>query len=90
MRSFTILLFTIIIGFSVASCSTETETSSAADTQNVADATGGGDTTEDRQYLCYVGCLEAEGTSAECNKECYGEKDVVGTSGDVTSTSADD
>ena len=89
MRYFTILLFTIIIGFSVAGCSAEAETSPATDTQNVADSEGSADTTEDKQYLCYIGCLEAEGTQAECNKECYGETDVVDTSGDVTNTSTD-
>jgi hypothetical protein len=36
------------------------------------DATG--TKAKDKKYLCYVGCLEAEKTSKDCKKECYGER----------------
>jgi hypothetical protein len=38
------------------------------------DVQGPADVAEDLEYLCFIGCLEAEGTKEYCKKECYGEK----------------
>jgi hypothetical protein len=47
---------------------------------------------DDKKYLCYVGCLEAEASKIDCKKACYGEKkvekDVVDSPDDVTVTDA--
>ena len=57
-------------------CEKDTDSAKATDVANLPDdatKTKG----EDTKYLCYVGCLEAEASSKECKKLCYGDKKLT-------------
>ncbi len=87
MKIFITFMFAIIIAFSTACDDKKVDKSCESDAS--ADVK---EKKKDEKYLCYVGCLEAEGTSKECKKECYGKKgegDVVDSPDDATATKDD-
>ena len=90
MRYFTTMMLTVAILFIASSCGDKEEKACDAG-ETTTDVTK--KEKEDKNYLCYVGCLEAEKSSLDCKKECYGvkkgKKDVVDSPDDVTATKAD-
>ena len=90
MRNLTMLIMGATLLFLAASCGDKKEEKSC-DTDAVADVKK--EEKKDEKYLCYIGCLETEGTKVDCKKECYGdkkgEKDVVDSPVDATATKSD-
>ena len=89
MKNFIMLMFVAIL-FIASSCGDKEERACDA-TEATTDVTK--KEKEDKNYLCYVGCLEAEKPAKDCKKACYSEKkdkgDVVDSPDDATATKAD-
>tara|TARA_R110002020_G_scaffold101258_1_gene238689 strand:+ start:1244 stop:1552 length:309 start_codon:yes stop_codon:yes gene_type:complete len=90
MRNLTMLIMGATLLFLAASCGDKEEKACDAG-ETTADVVK--KEKEDKNYLCYIGCLEAEKTKVDCKKACYagkkGEKDVVDSPDDATATKSD-
>ena len=78
MRDLSIIIAFLAIVL-VACAPKEKDCEKDADSAKTADATelpqdATGTKAKDKKYRCYVGCLEAEKSSQDCKKECYGDQ----------------
>ena len=93
MKNFITFMFAVLLFLAISCGSTEEpacDPGEAGAADVVADAKKVDK--DDEKYLCYTGCLEAEKTSKECKKVCYGKKpaaDVVDSPDDATATKVD-
>ena len=94
MKNFITFMFVAFL-FLAISCGSEEGPSCDAGEAGAADVVADAKKVDkdDEKYLCYIGCLEAEKTSKDCKKECYGNKkdkgDVVDSPDDATATKGD-